>query len=148
MNFSIYYYVAWMTAKLDNYCWKNYGGRRGEGSWYLVFLHEWNITSLLFSGAMYFTEWSRGVKFGVESWSTFLEWGYQKKKIWIHLCPCFFSLGNCFTFKRGRRCERIVFGSFSPNKIYIYAKTFKLWISFYSMRRIITPPPPPTPFNL
>ena len=40
MNFSIYYYIAWMTAKLDNYCWKNYGGRRGGRSWYLVFLHE------------------------------------------------------------------------------------------------------------
>lgn len=99
MNFSIYYYVAWMTAKLDNYCWKNYGGRRGGGAWYLFFLHEWNITSLLFSGAMYFTEWSRGVKFGVESWSTFLEWGYQKKKYEYICAPVFSHLETALHLK-------------------------------------------------
>ena len=61
MNFSIYYYIAWMTAKLDNYCWKNYGGRRGGGGhdiWF--FFMKWNTISLLFwchvLYRVYFTE--------------------------------------------------------------------------------------------
>ena len=82
MNFSIYYYIAWITAKLDNYCWKNCGGRRGE---VMIFgFSSWSGTLLpFFSGAMYFTEWSLGVQFwswiGLESnfWSTGTFWKYK-----------------------------------------------------------------------
>lgn len=82
MNFSIYYYIAWITAKLDNYCWKNCGGRRGE---VMIFgFSSWSGTLLpFFSGAMYFTEWSLGVQF----WS------------WIGLDSNFWSAGTFWKYK-------------------------------------------------
>lgn len=92
-----------MTAKLDNCCWKNYVGRGRGYMEFSFFFMKWNITSLLFSGAMYFTEWSLGLESNV---GVYICSGNAKKYKYKYMMYPFFYLRNCLTLKRGRVYER------------------------------------------